>query len=323
MVVIDRLSKYAHFASLRANYTAHQVAELFVQTVVKLHGIPRFIVYDRDKVFTSAFWSHLFKFQGTSLNMSSAYHPQTDGQSEALNKCLELYLRCFVFYNPRAWVAFLLWAKFWYNSAFHTSIGMTPFKVLYGRDPPSIIPCSVFEDTPSDVQTQLQASDVVLSQLLINIIRAQSKMKKYVDKKRRKLEFAVGDFVYVKLQLYRQLSVKLQRNQKLGDPGAAHVPLPLLSTTEGPLLQPVKLLDTCKVRVHNEWEIQVLVQWDGTENPTWESWNDLQQQYPNFDFEDKVCFEAGRNVMSQIGQVAQEVVRKNSRVKKLPQKLRE
>ncbi|GJS31472.1 ty3-gypsy retrotransposon protein [Tanacetum coccineum] len=248
MVVIDRLSKYAHFASLRANYTAHQVAELFVQTVVKLHGIPRFIVYDRDKVFTNAFWSHLFKFQGTSLNMSSAYHPQTDGQSEALNKCLELYLRCFVFYNPRAWVAFLLWAKFWYNSAFHTSIGMTPFKVLYGRDPPSIIPCSVFEDTPSDVQTQLQASDVVLSQLLINIIRAQSKMKKYVDKKRRKLEFAVGDFVYVKLQLYRQLSVKLQRNQKLGDPGAAHVPLPLLSTTEGPLLQPVKLLDTAFIR---------------------------------------------------------------------------
>ncbi|GJX29381.1 transposon ty3-I gag-pol polyprotein [Tanacetum coccineum] len=201
---------------------------------------------------------------------------------------------------------------------------MTPFKVLYGRDPPSIIPCSVFEDTPSDVQTQLQARDVVLAQLKINIARAQAKMKKYADKKGCELEFAVGDFVYVKLQPYRQLSVKLQRNQKLGmryfgpfqvvqkigsvayklalplesrihpvfhilflkpcigDPGAAHVPLPLLYTTEGPLLQPVKLLDTRKVKVHNEWEIQVLVQWDGTENPTWESWNDLQQRYPNF-----------------------------------------
>ncbi|GKD49208.1 ty3-gypsy retrotransposon protein [Tanacetum coccineum] len=371
MVVIDRLSKYAHFAALRANYTAHQVAELFVQTVVKLHGIPRSIVSDRDKVFTSAFWSHLFKLQGTSLNMSSAYHPQTDGQSEALNKCLELYLRCFVFDNPRAWVTFLPWAEFWYNSAFHTSIGMTPFKALYGRDPPSVIPCSVFKDTPCDVQTQLQARDVVLAQLKINIDRAQAKMKKYADKKRRELEFAVGDFVYVKLQPYRQLSVKLQRNQKLGmryfgpfqvvqkigsvayklalpldlrihpifhisflkpcigDPGAAHVPLPLLSATEGPLLQPVKILDTRKVRVHNEWEIQVLVQWDGTETPTWESWNDLQQQYPNFDLEDKVCFEPGRNVMSQIGhvasneEVAQEVVRKSRRVKKLPQKLRE
>ncbi|GJT78681.1 reverse transcriptase [Tanacetum coccineum] len=97
-----------------------------------------------------------------------------------------------------------------YVSAYHPQL-----MVLYGRDPPSIIPCSVFEDTPSDVQTQLQARDVVLAQLKINIARAQAKMKKYADKKRRELEFVVGDFVYVKLQLYRQLSVKLQRNQKL------------------------------------------------------------------------------------------------------------
>ncbi|GKC78071.1 ty3-gypsy retrotransposon protein [Tanacetum coccineum] len=148
--------------------------------------------------------------------MSSAYHPQSDGQSEVLNKCLELYLRCFVFDNPKAWVNFLSWAEFWYNSAFQTSIGVTPFKVVYGRDPPSVITCSFGDDTPSDVIEQLQQMDALLNQLKINLGRAQARMKKYADKKRRELSFAIGDYVFVKLQLYRQHSVKLQKNQKLG-----------------------------------------------------------------------------------------------------------
>lgn len=76
---------------------SQQAAEAFVHHVVKLHGVPRTIVLDRDQVFISHFWQQLFKLQGTNLQLSSAYHPQTDDQREALNKCLELYLRCFVF----------------------------------------------------------------------------------------------------------------------------------------------------------------------------------------------------------------------------------
>ncbi|KAJ1377421.1 Ribonuclease H-like superfamily [Sesbania bispinosa] len=112
-VVIDRLSKFAHFAPLRSTFTTPQVAEVFLNTVVKLHGIPSSIVSDRDKTFTSSFWRHLFKLQGTSLRMSSAYHPQTDGQSKALNKCLEMYLCCFVSENPSLSVSFLPWAELW------------------------------------------------------------------------------------------------------------------------------------------------------------------------------------------------------------------
>ncbi|GJW14511.1 hypothetical protein Tco_0018644 [Tanacetum coccineum] len=96
------------------------------------------------------------------------------------------------------------------------SIGVTPFKVVYGRDPPSVITCSFGDDTPSDVIQQLQQRDALLNQLKINLGRAQARMKKYADKKRRELSFAIGDYVFVKLQPYRQHSVKLQKNQKLG-----------------------------------------------------------------------------------------------------------
>jgi len=94
-VVVDYLSKYAHFAPLQAYFTVIKVVEVFVANVVKLHEFPCSIVSDRDKVFISSFWQHLFKLHGTSLKMSLAYHLQTDGQSKAVNKCVEMYLRCF------------------------------------------------------------------------------------------------------------------------------------------------------------------------------------------------------------------------------------
>lgn len=81
MVVVDRLTKYAHFLPLKAYYSNKSVAEVFMSNIVKLHGMPKSIAWDRDKVFTSSFWQSLFKLQGTSLAMSSAYRPQTDGQS--------------------------------------------------------------------------------------------------------------------------------------------------------------------------------------------------------------------------------------------------
>lgn len=120
--------------------------------VVKLHGFPKSIVSDRDKVFTSKFWRHLFKLSETTLAMSSAYHPQFDGQSEALNKCLELYLYCFTFENPKSWFNLLPWAEFWYNSSYHNSIGMTPFKSVYGRDLPALVKYQINATELPDLQ---------------------------------------------------------------------------------------------------------------------------------------------------------------------------
>ncbi|GKD54288.1 hypothetical protein Tco_1287675, partial [Tanacetum coccineum] len=138
--------------------------------------------------------------------------------------------------------------------------------------------------------------DALLAQLKINLGRAKARMKKYADKKRRELLFSIGDYVFVKLQPYRQRSVKLQQNQKLGmryfgpfqvfhvsflkpcvgEPSAQYIPLPLLSTPEGPLVYPIQILDSRKVKFKYEWDIEVLVQRDGSVEHTWESWNRLQ-----------------------------------------------
>lgn len=99
-MVVDRLTKFVHFVPLSHPYTATKVANLYLQHVLKLHGMPATIVSDRDPAFTSHFWQELMRLQGVQLTMYSAYHPQTDGQTEIVNKSLEHYLRAFAADRP-------------------------------------------------------------------------------------------------------------------------------------------------------------------------------------------------------------------------------
>lgn len=204
LVVIDRLSKYAHFLPLSHPYSAKVIAEVFVAGIVKYHGLPRSIISDWDPIFMSHFWREFFKLSGTQLNMSSSYHPQTDSQSEVTNRCLEQYLRCFASQQPRKWCSFLPWAEYWYNTTYHISIGMTPFLALYGRNPPMVPRYELGSSLVHEVDNALATRDEILRDLKIHLSRSVHQMKQLADKKRRDVEFHPGDFVYLKLQPYRQ-----------------------------------------------------------------------------------------------------------------------
>jgi len=122
LTVVDRFSKYAYFIALGHPYTAISVAQAFFDNIVRLHGFPCSIVSDRDPVFTSSFWSELFKLAGVKLRLSSAFHPQTDGQSEVTNRVLGVYLRCLAGDHPKQWLRWLPWAEYCYHSSYQTAL---------------------------------------------------------------------------------------------------------------------------------------------------------------------------------------------------------
>ena len=169
MVIVDRLTKYAHFVALRHPYTAVTIAKSFIANVVRLHGIPTSIVSDRDKVFISSFWQTLFQLQGTKLRMSSSYHPQTDGQTEVVNRTLEQNLRCFAGDQPRKWLKWIPWVEFSYNTFIHSSTKMTPFEAVYGIPPPSILTYVLGTSHIQAVDEYLRDRDTILSVLRHNL----------------------------------------------------------------------------------------------------------------------------------------------------------
>jgi transposase InsO family protein len=140
LTVVDRFSKYAHFITLGHPYSATTVAKSFFDNIVKLQGVPESIVSDRDPVFTSTLWKELFWLMGTKLCTSSAFHPQSDGQSKISNNIITAYLRCLVSDRPRSWLRWLPWADFNFNSSYQTALQATSFEVVYGRAPPPLFP---------------------------------------------------------------------------------------------------------------------------------------------------------------------------------------
>ncbi|CAL9221051.1 unnamed protein product [Arabidopsis halleri] len=215
MVVVDRLSKAAHFIALAHPYSALTVAQAYLDNIYKLHGCPTSIVSDRDKIFTSEFWKEFFALQGVSLKMSSAYHPQSDGQTEVVNRCLETYLRCMTSDQPHLWSKWLALAEFWYNTNFHSATQLTPYEAMYGQAPPVHLPYLPGESKVAVVARSLQERENMILLLKFHLMRAQHRMKLFADQHRTEKELAIGDYVYVKLQPYRQQSVVLRHNQKL------------------------------------------------------------------------------------------------------------
>ena len=129
---MDRLTKIAHFISIKVKYSLETLNELYLQEIVQLHGVPESIVSDRDPHFTSKFWMSLQKAMGTKLRFGTTYHPQTDGQSKRTIQTLKDMLRACVLDFSGCWARYLPLIEFAYNNSYQASIGMAPYEALYG-----------------------------------------------------------------------------------------------------------------------------------------------------------------------------------------------
>ena len=147
--------------------------------------------------------------------MSSAYHPQSDGQTEVVNNSLEHYLGAFAADRPQTWVEWLPLAKFWFNTNFHTSTKLTPFETLFGYPPPKLLDYIPGTTKIDSVDVQLRTRQQLLALLKQNLVPAQERMKVNANKHRTEREFAKGDWVYLRLMPYKQKSMKQKHLGKL------------------------------------------------------------------------------------------------------------
>ena len=164
LVIVDQLTKFTHFIGLAHPYTAKEVAWVFLDQVIAVHGIPKTIIFDHDKIFTSLLWQELMKALRIKLNISTAYHPQSDGQTEWVNQSLETYLRRVCILQRKAWHRWLTLAQWWYNSSHHSFLKMSPFEALFGYKPPPL-PTIGNHTSAASVEEYLQQGREVLQQL--------------------------------------------------------------------------------------------------------------------------------------------------------------
>nr|AAM00956.1 Putative polyprotein [Oryza sativa Japonica Group] len=198
-VIVDRLTKVAHFIPVKTTYSGSRLAELYMARIVCLHGVRKKIVSDRGSQFTSNFWKKLQEEMGSKLNFSTAYHPQTDGQTERVNQILEDMLRACTLDFGGSWDKNLPYAEFLYNNSYQASLQMAPYEALYGRK------CRTPLLWDQTGERQVFGTDILReAEEKVKIIQerlrvAQSRHKSYADNRRRDLSFEEGDYVYLRV----------------------------------------------------------------------------------------------------------------------------
>jgi len=305
-VIVDRLTKSAHFLPVKVSYSAEDYAKLYIKEIVKLHGAPLSIISDRGAQFTSHFWRSFQSGLGTQVKLSTAFHPQTDGQAERTIQTLEDMLRACVIDFKGNWDDHLPLIEFSYNNSYHSSIVMAPFEALYGRRCRS--PVGWFE-----------VGEFAL-------LGAHSRQRFYADNRKRNLEFEVGDWVYLKISHMKGV-MRFDRKGKLspryvgpyeilkrvgkvayelklpielapvhpvfhismlkkciGDP-VSILPLEGLGVNENLSYEevPVEILDRQVKKLRNKEVASVKVLWRNhlVEGATWEAEADMKSRYPH------------------------------------------
>lgn len=294
------------------------------------------MVSDRDPVFTSLFWRELMRLMGAKLHMTSAFHPQADGQTESANRVIVMYLRCFTGDRPRQWLRWLPWAEYVYNTAYQTSLRETPFRVVYGRDPPTLRSYEPGETRVAAVARDMEEREAFLADVRYRLEQAQLVHKRHYDRQHRHVSYQVGDWALLRLRQRTMSSLPQATSGKLkprfigpylvtelindvavrlalppqarihdvfhisvlkkfvGVPPAALPELP-------PIHHGVVTPEPARVeRAHLARGVrQLLVHWRGepAESATWEDLDAFREQYPQFQLEDELIREEGRDVM--------------------------
>jgi hypothetical protein len=204
-VIVDRLTKVAHFIPVKTTYSGPQLAELYMSRIVYLHEVPKKIMSDRGTQFTLKFWKRLHETLDTQLRFSSAYHPQTDGQIERVNQILEDMLRACALQYGTNWDKSISYAEFSYNNSYQESLKMAPFEMLYGHRCRTLLFWSEAGERKIFGPDILQEAEKQVHMVRENLRVAQLRQKSYTDHRRRELSFEVGDFVYLKVSPMRGL----------------------------------------------------------------------------------------------------------------------
>jgi hypothetical protein len=198
-VIVDMLTKVAHFIPVKTTYSGAKLAELYMARIVCLHGVPKKIVSDHGSQFTSWYWKKLHESLDTRLNFSSAYHPQTDGQTERTNQVLEDMLRACALKHGGSWDKSFPYAEFSYNNSYQASLKMSLFEALYGRKCRTPLYWVQTGERQFFGPEIIQEAEEQVHQIRENLRTTQSRQKSYADTWRRLLEFKEGDHVYLKV----------------------------------------------------------------------------------------------------------------------------
>ncbi len=213
LVVVDRFTKMARYVPVNATIDARELAEVFINTIFKDYGTPRGITSDRGPQFTSQFWGHFMFCLNIRRRLSTAFRPQTDGQTERQNQTLEHYLRCYCNYAQDDWGPKLALAEFSYNNSVHDSTGKAPFYLLYGYVPEIDVEDTVPVEGDMAAQRRVEKLQDERKELTDTLRRAIESHKKHYDRKHAPMRFRIGDRVMLAAKNIKQL----RPNRKLAD----------------------------------------------------------------------------------------------------------
>ncbi|GJT81627.1 putative reverse transcriptase domain-containing protein [Tanacetum coccineum] len=298
-VIVDRLTKSTHFFPTRETDSMETLTRLYIKEIVSWHGVPISIISDRDSHFTSRFWQSLQSALGTQLYMSTAYHPETDGQSERTIRTLEDMLRACVIDFGKGWEKHLPLVEFSYNNSYHASIKATPFEALYGQKCRSPVCWAEVGDVQLTGPEIIHETTEKIVQIRQRLQAARDRQRSYANVRRKPLEFQVRDRVMLKVSP-RKVAYKLELPEELRNIHSTfHVSnlkkclsdeslvIPMKELRLDDKLnfveEPVEIMDR-EVKQLKQSRIPIVkVRWNSKRGPkfTWEREDQIRAKYPH------------------------------------------